>query len=192
MRNSIKTHRERLGMSHEYIANKLSISPQLVMFWESGLDMPNKKHALKLREEFGITLDELLLNEMQVINFSTIKENYKILIYEVYYSFIGVEVNRKNLNSTNIHKIRFLRDRVNMNQDVLASHVGLSRSSIKNWEHNIGHPSLANIKVMSKLFGVTLEYFVNDNIGSDELCLDVLTNEQKKTIMNLVECYKKL
>ncbi len=61
--NSIQNHRKRLNLSQEELAKKLLISRQTVSQWENGQTMPTVDNLLRLKEIFGISLDELVGGE---------------------------------------------------------------------------------------------------------------------------------
>ncbi len=59
----IKSHRKRLGLTQEQLAERLSVSPQAVSKWENNLSCPDISVLPELASIFGITVDELLGKE---------------------------------------------------------------------------------------------------------------------------------
>lgn len=57
---SLKYHRERLGMSQNELAQKIGTSHQNINRWERGEVLPNIDFCVKLAEFYGITVDELI------------------------------------------------------------------------------------------------------------------------------------
>ena len=64
-----------------------------------------------------------------------------------------------NLNK----KITKLRKERNMTQEDLALQLGVSRQSISKWELGVCDPDIQNLKEISKLFGVSFDYLLNDD-----------------------------
>ena len=53
--------------------------------------------------------------------------------------------------------IKKLRKEKDMTQYELAAKLGVSNTTIRKWEHNVGSPSEENKKKLEKLFGVKWE-----------------------------------
>lgn len=60
----IQQCRKKLGMSQEDLGQKMLVSRQTVSLWESDKTMPTIDNLVRLREIFGISLDELLTGEL--------------------------------------------------------------------------------------------------------------------------------
>lgn len=65
-------------------------------------------------------------------------------------------------------KIIHLRKRYNMTQEDLAEKLNVSRQSVSKWEGNQATPDLNKVLKLSKLFGVTTDYLLNDDDESLE------------------------
>lgn len=59
------TLRTKAGWSQEFVARQIEVSRQTIMNWESGENKPNVDKAIKLAKLFGVTVDELLLDNQQ-------------------------------------------------------------------------------------------------------------------------------
>lgn len=59
------TLRTKVGWSQEFVARQIEVSRQTIMNWESGENKPNVDKAIKLAKLFGVTVDELLLDDQQ-------------------------------------------------------------------------------------------------------------------------------
>ena len=59
------TLRTKAGWSQEFVARQMEVSRQTIMNWESGENKPNVDKAIKLAKLFGVTVDELLLDDQQ-------------------------------------------------------------------------------------------------------------------------------
>ena len=60
-------------------------------------------------------------------------------------------------------KIVNLRKARNMSQEELAEHLGVSRQAVSRWEVGSALPDASNILQLSKLFGVSADYLLNDD-----------------------------
>lgn len=60
----IQQCRKRLGMSQEDLGQRMLVSRQTISLWESDQTMPTIDNLVRLREIFGISLDELLTGEL--------------------------------------------------------------------------------------------------------------------------------
>lgn len=65
-------------------------------------------------------------------------------------------------------KIVRLRKINGMSQEDLAEKISVSRQAISRWEGGTAQPDATNILQLSKLFGVTTDYLLNDEYESDE------------------------
>ena len=64
-------------------------------------------------------------------------------------------------------KIVRLRKSNGWSQEDLAEKLNVSRQAISRWEGSTAQPDAANILQLSKLFGVTTDYLLNDEYESD-------------------------
>ena len=65
-------------------------------------------------------------------------------------------------------KIVNLRKSNGWSQEDLAEKINVSRQAISRWEVGTAQPDASNILQLSKLFGVTTDYLLNDEFSSDE------------------------
>lgn len=65
-------------------------------------------------------------------------------------------------------KILDLRKQRGMSQEDLAERLGISRQAISRWESGTVLPDSANVLQLSKLFGVTTDYLLNDDYVDDK------------------------
>ena len=59
----IQNYRKRDGLSQEELARLLLISRQTVSLWETGQTYPTIDNLIRLREIFGVSIDEMLVDE---------------------------------------------------------------------------------------------------------------------------------
>lgn len=83
----IQAYRKRLGMSQEELGQKLLVSRQTISLWEKDQTVPTIDNLIRLREIFGVSVDEIL-------GFENIEQNDKILPNESYqFAFSKEELN---------------------------------------------------------------------------------------------------
>ena len=59
-------------------------------------------------------------------------------------------------------KIKEIRKRFGLSQEELANIVGVSRQAITKWETDTGIPDISNLQELSKVFGITIDYLLNE------------------------------
>lgn len=64
-------------------------------------------------------------------------------------------------------KILTLRKRNGMSQEDLAEKLNVSRQAVSRWEVGSAQPDASNVLQLSRLFGVTADYLLNDGYESD-------------------------
>ena len=74
-------------------------------------------------------------------------------------------------------KIVKLRKMKGISQEELAEKLNVSRQAISRWEVGSAQPDSANILQLSKLFGVTADYLLNDDYESDYYVPDIRKTE---------------
>lgn len=81
-------------------------------------------------------------------------------------------------------KILILRKQQGLSQEALAEQMDISRQTISRWEMGTAQPDASNILQLSKLFGVTADYLLNDDYESDQ---DVpIVKNTEKTVQTKV------
>jgi len=71
-------------------------------------------------------------------------------------------------------KIFTLRKRHGLSQDELAGELGVTRQAVYKWESGIASPEIDKLKTLSRLFEVSFDYLLNDEI-------DEYTNDKEKS-----------
>ena len=83
----IQKHRKELGLSQEELGQKLLVSRQTISLWEKDQTVPTIDNLIRLREIFGVSVDEIL-------GFENIEQNDEILPNESYqFTFSKEELN---------------------------------------------------------------------------------------------------
>ena len=73
----IQKYRKDLDLSQEELGQKLLVSRQTISLWEKDQTVPTIDNLIRLREIFGVSVDEIL-------GFETIDQNNEILPNELY------------------------------------------------------------------------------------------------------------
>lgn len=61
-------------------------------------------------------------------------------------------------------KIKQYREQINLSQEDLANKIYVSRQTISNWENNKSYPDINSIKLLSNVFGVTIDEFIESDL----------------------------
>ena len=82
-----------------------------------------------------------------------------------------------------------LRKQKGWSQDDLANNLNLSRQAISKWENDTSKPDLDNIKKISKIFSVTIDDLLNNDVVKDKaVTLNVKKKEKKERTITIVKC----
>ena len=65
--NKLKELRKEKNISQEQLAKELNISRQAISKWESGKAYPDIDNLILLRKIFGVSLDELIMEEEEKV-----------------------------------------------------------------------------------------------------------------------------
>ncbi len=76
-------------------------------------------------------------------------------------------------------KLQQLRKKEGWTQEALAERITVSRQALSKWELGTAIPDTENVLQISKLFGVSIDYLLNDNYDSDEDLPAVHESNQK-------------
>ena len=60
-------------------------------------------------------------------------------------------------------KLKEVRKRFGLSQEALASILNVSRQAVTKWENDDGMPDISNLQELSKVFGLTVDYLVNND-----------------------------
>lgn len=60
-------------------------------------------------------------------------------------------------------KLKVLRKRFDLSQEELAEKLNVSRQAISKWESDIGLPDTGNLKIISSMFNITIDYLLDNN-----------------------------
>lgn len=62
----IRDYRKQSGLSQEQLAEKLNVSRQAITKWESNKGIPDISNLISISAEFGLSLDELIRDDVAV------------------------------------------------------------------------------------------------------------------------------
>lgn len=69
-------------------------------------------------------------------------------------------------------KIKFLRSKESITQEKFAEELNVSRSAIAKWETDNGTPDIANLKMISQMFEISIDDLLNDEFGLSDFIID--------------------
>ena len=82
-----------------------------------------------------------------------------------------------------------LRKQKGWSQDDLANNLNLSRQAISKWENDTSKPDIDNIEKISKVFSVTIDDLLNNDVVKDKaVTLNVKKQEKKEKTITIVKC----
>ena len=65
-------------------------------------------------------------------------------------------------------KLALLRKQQGLSQADVSERLDISRQAVSRWESGIATPSTENLQLLSKIYGVSLEYLLDDNLDEIE------------------------
>lgn len=78
------------------------------------------------------------------------------------------KISLKEATMTFAEKVFKLRRQAGLSQEELAEKLDVSRQAISRWEMGVAIPDAANLLQLSRLFDVTVDYLIKDELSSDE------------------------
>lgn len=66
-------------------------------------------------------------------------------------------------------KIKQLRKQAKLSQEQMAEKINVSRQAVTKWETNLGIPDVENLRSISKLFGISLDALMDNNLPSPKI-----------------------
>lgn len=76
-------------------------------------------------------------------------------------------------------KLKEIRKRFGLSQEQLAEIMNVSRQAITKWENDAGIPDVSNLQELSKVFGITVDYLLNDDNGLPALSMTKQLDKDK-------------
>ena len=68
-------------------------------------------------------------------------------------------------------KLKEARKQAGLSQEQLSEKIGVSRSAVAKWETDNGIPDVDNLKILSKLLNVSIDYLLDNGEAIDELVM---------------------
>ena len=82
-----------------------------------------------------------------------------------------------------------LRKQKGWSQDDLADNLNLSRQAISKWENDTSKPDIDNIEKISKIFSVTIDDLLNNDVVKDKaVTLNVKKQEKREKAITIIKC----
>lgn len=82
--------------------------------------------------------------------------------------------------------IKELRDKNQMTQTQLARSLGVSRTTINNWEINISEPKLERISELCNILHTNADYLLGIN-QTETICIEYLHHDEKEALYRLIK-----
>ena len=79
-------------------------------------------------------------------------------------------------------KIISLRKKEGMTQEDLAIQIGVSRQSVSKWESSMAMPDLDKIIKLSKIFSVSTDFLLDDDLGMEQIIVDEKVEDTSKLV----------
>lgn len=76
-------------------------------------------------------------------------------------------------------KLKEIRKRFGLSQGQLAGIMNVSRQAITKWESDGGIPDISNLQELSKVFGITVDYLLNDDNNLPALSMTIKLDKDK-------------
>ena len=83
-------------------------------------------------------------------------------------------------------KLQSLRKQSGMSQETLAGQLGVSRQAVSRWELDISLPETENIIKLAKIFNVSFDYLLNEEITTNIIDNKPVSNYNKIKITPLI------
>lgn len=80
-------------------------------------------------------------------------------------------------------KIIFQRKKAGWSQEELAEQLGVTRQSVSKWEGAQSIPDMDKILQMSRIFNVTTDYLLKDDVDEPELSVDVSDSSVRRVTL---------
>lgn len=86
-------------------------------------------------------------------------------------------------------RIKEIRLKNQLTQKQLGERLGVTRSAVNAWETGISTPNTCYIVAIAKMYKVSTDYLLSIS-NSEQINIDNLTDEQKKTIYSMLSHFK--
>lgn len=135
---NLKCLRTHNGESMTYLAEKIGRSYMAISRYESGESEPDIETIITLSKHFNVSIDDLLTKEIKP----------PLPLY--------------------VSNIKFLRKKRNMQQERMASFLGVSAATYCKYENGGVEISVEKLVKLADFFGVTLDQMVRQDLSKEE------------------------
>ena len=102
---NINELRKKNNLSQDGFANLFHVSRQTVSSWENGKSYPDVEMLIKISQHFGISVDDLVKNEMQLTTNNKSKTNSRLwlIALPIFVLICVIAVGRNKHNSQSVN-----------------------------------------------------------------------------------------
>lgn len=92
-------------------------------------------------------------------------------------------------------KIMKIRKENGLSQEEFGNKINISRQAVSKWESDQSQPEIEKVKEISKVFGISIEYLLNDELENDNAKIEYKANKKKflkillKVIITIIIIY---
>lgn len=130
--------RRKSNISQTKMSEGLGVSQQTIASYENGKREPGIKMLISISKFFRVSIDELLLENLQPLN-SIIARNLK-----------------------------FLREKNNYRQEDMAVLLGVSKSNMSKYENGLIEMNYKGLLNVSEFFGITVDQLLKEDLSKGE------------------------
>lgn len=166
----LKAAREQAEMSQFALAKMLGVAQSTVGGWEAGNREPDFNNLQQLAITLNTTTDYLIgLSDSKCCSKKSARKIRKLFSI----------------------RLKELRNESDISQNALAFKLGISQSTVGNWEAGNREPSLKTLSVLSRFFNVTSDYLIGLSDNKYNLCISKIP-EQKKEVRSIKDQHPEL
>lgn len=81
--------------------------------------------------------------------------------------------------------IKYLRQKNNLTQEMLADRLGVSYQAISKWETGVNTPDISLLPQIAGCFGISIDALFSDHISDRLICLDCIKNDDVIRIVQM-------
>lgn len=157
---NLKLLRKNSALSQSDLAEELNVSRATIKNYEASITKPDIDFLILVSDYFSVTID-FLLGRVDVVN---LKYDYELV----------------NLESIG-DRLRKQRELNNITQQEVADYLKVNRVTYTNYEGGRTEPNYDLLKLLSKLFDVSIDYLIGNDMGIDTSNrFEIRIREQRK------------
>ena len=118
-----------------------------------------------LVEMYHLATSRACIIDSYVIAVSILKHKKSLIIVQIWHALGAI---KQFGYMTLDKKLALLRKQQGLSQADVSERLDISRQAVSRWESGIATPSTENLQLLSKIYGVSLEYLLDDNLDEIE------------------------